>query len=854
MRFPVSPVVAHGEEHATLDDRDEAHGVGPVSRYKLACFPGLFNYSGGTVKLRPQTLGWLALLSGVIIIFFHETIFRGCSLVPTDVLNQLTAPYDAGVQDAHVRNHYTFDILRADYPYAKFWQEDARRAEVPLWNPQILGGFPLMADSQYGVLSPFKILYLFLSSERGFSLGIVLEMWLAGVLMFAFLRELGRSGPAAFVGAVAYALSSQFLMWYWRLPSTFAWAPLILLLVERSVRRTSWGYAAGAGVVLGLAMICGNIQASSHLGFLCVGYLAGTVFAANPDGRANRVARAGIVLMVGILVSAVQLLPTLEVLVTGITRDLHAAGSGATVRHTLLGIPFLLTFMFPGLAGSTESYSLTRAFGADMADFNGYIGIVPCMLFVVGAFVVRERPVRWLLLTSGGVLVIIFFTPLLRLVYHRFLIVVVFSECVIAAYGMDALLEMRAANSRAVRRTMIGMLVIGVMVTIGLLTAQWIVAANWNRLLEAGQKYILSHEGGSAFHNRQWELDRVELFLRHYRITNVVFWLPLTFLVIVVAGWQAYVRGWLSRNTFAAALLLSTVTDLTVLGRNVVPQIDLRQFPLYPPLETIKTVQADHGLFRVQPQPWAPGADRFFLAWGILTAYHLSVIDGAVSLEPEDLLLLPYQHDGQWTPVADLLNIKYVLVPDDVTLPANHFSLLKNAQGVRLYLNDRCLPRMQFFPVWKVVPDRKQILAAMSAPTFEPRRTVFIETEPPELFRSQLSSSAMSQDAAGKVEVEEYTPRRVRGRVHCSVPGVVLLADTFYPGWYATVDGAPTPIYRADYVMRAVFVTAGDHEIEFRYVPLSFRLGATISCITLAGVALMGLWLGMRRRIVRGLA
>jgi len=798
------------------------------------------------VKSRLQTFGWLTLLSVVIAVFFHETIFRGFSLVPTDVLNQLVAPYNAGVQDVRVRNHYTFDILRADFPYAMFWHDDARRGEIPLWNPLILGGFPYLADSQYGVVSPFKILYLFLSSERGFSLGIVLQIWLAGVLMFAFLRELGRSGPAAFIGSIGYALCSQFLMWYWRLPSTFAWAPLILLLVERSVRRTSWGYAAGAGVVLGLAMICGNIQASSHLGFLCTGYLAGTVFAVDADSRAKRVARAGTVLVVAGLVAAVQLLPSIEVLATGITRDLHEAGPRESVRHTLLAIPFLLTFMFPGLAGSTESFSLARTFGADMAEFNGYIGIVPCLLFVVGAFTSRERPVRWLLLTAAATLCILFFTPLLHLLYYRFLIVVVFVMCVVAAHGMDSILETPAAGQRAIRRTLTSLAVLGALVLLSVLAVQWFVAAHRDQLLEAAQKYVAQHRTQQTFGPEKWQADRVPLFLQHYRITNVVFWLPLTLLAGVVVGWQLYARGRLGRNAFCVALILFTVADLTILGRNIVPQIDLSRYPLYPQLETIATIRADHGLFRVQE--WAPGEEGIFFPWGLLTAYDLSVVNAAVSLEPEDLELLPYQRAGQLTPLADLINIKYVLVPDNVTLPDDHFSLLQQSPGARLYRNDRCLPRVQFIAAWKVIPNHREVLAAMTAPSFEPSQTVFIESDPPPSFRDQPSRPDPSRDNAAKVEVEEYASRRVRARVHCPRPGIVLLSDIFYPGWQAMVDGLPVPIYRADYVMRGVFVSAGDHEIEFRYAPRSFRLGATISVGTIAVLGVIGFWRRACRR------
>ena len=455
----------------------------------LVVFPWLFYYSGGTMKLRPQTLGWLALLSGVIIIFFHETIFRGFTLVPTDLLHHLTPPYNDGVQDFRVKNHYSYDIVRIDYPFARFAQERMRAGEVPLWNPYVYGGNPHLAISMHGVFSPFKVLYLFLSTERALSLGSVLELWLAGVLMFAFLRELGLSGAAAFLGGVAYALNNEFLMWYSRLPCAFAWVPLILLLVERSVRREAWwGYAVWAGCILALAMISGGIQMASHLGFLCVVYMAGTVVSHGNESRARSLQRVGVVLLVGMLLYAVQLLPTIELVLNGgMARRIQETGTKMSLRHTVLGIPFLVTFMFPGLDGSTESYSLGKVIGASVGSFTGDIGIAPFLLFVVGALVARERPVRWLLLTSGGVLIIVFFTPLLRFVYHRFLIVIVFSECVIAAYGMDALLGMPAANSRAVRRTMIGMLVIGVIVTIGLLAVQWIVAANWDRLLEAGK-------------------------------------------------------------------------------------------------------------------------------------------------------------------------------------------------------------------------------------------------------------------------------------------------------------------------------------------------------------------------------
>ena len=88
--------------------------------------------------------------------------------------------------------------------------------------------------------------------------------------------------------------------------------------------------------------------------------------------------------------------------------------------------------------------------------------------------------------------------------------------------------------------------------------------------------------------------------------------------------------------------------------------------------------------------------------------------------------------------------------------------------------------------------------------------------------------------------------------IHASSPhaGWLILADTFYPGWQATIDGAPVEIQIANGAFRAVSFPAGDHTIEFRYEPLSVRLGLIISLasLTIIVMGLLGLHLRDRRR------
>lgn len=90
---------------------------------------------------------------------------------------------------------------------------------------------------------------------------------------------------------------------------------------------------------------------------------------------------------------------------------------------------------------------------------------------------------------------------------------------------------------------------------------------------------------------------------------------------------------------------------------------------------------------------------------------------------------------------------------------------------------------------------------------------------------------------AGQVEVLHYGPSEVELEVSVAAGGYLVLADTFYPGWRATVDGVSQPVLRANYAMRAVRLEPGVHRVRFLFRPWSVGLGAAISLAALVGVA-----------------
>ena len=90
-------------------------------------------------------------------------------------------------------------------------------------------------------------------------------------------------------------------------------------------------------------------------------------------------------------------------------------------------------------------------------------------------------------------------------------------------------------------------------------------------------------------------------------------------------------------------------------------------------------------------------------------------------------------------------------------------------------------------------------------------------------------------------------PSQVVIEADASEPGMLVLTDTFYPGWVARVDGEPREILRANYLFRAVSLEAGRHRVVFRYQPWSFRLGVALTATSLVAVVAVSVTRRARR-------
>ena len=151
---------------------------------------------------------------------------------------------------------------------------------------------------------------------------------------------------------------------------------------------------------------------------------------------------------------------------------------------------------------------------------------------------------------------------------------------------------------------------------------------------------------------------------------------------------------------------------------------------------------------------------------------------------------------------------------------------LAHSGDVKVYENLTVLPRAFVASRASFIPDDAEARALLADPAFDPSTTIIL-ADP----TTAAAAASAGITATLPATITTYTPDLVH--LTAQGPGYLLLSDAYYPGWTATVDGASAPILRADIMFRALSLTPGRHEIEFRYTPLSVRIGIWISGLML---------------------
>jgi hypothetical protein len=268
------------------------------------------------------------------------------------------------------------DMFLYFYPNWNYAADAIRHGHLPLWNPYLFMGVPFFANSQTGALYPLNLVLAWLPTTRAINLTIILHLWLAGTGGYIFARRsLGLSRLAAWLGTVTFALGGYLgaQVEHVNQLQALAWMPFLFVFFDLALRR--WQFVFALATVVTLQLLAGHSQ-SVFISLVGLGvYALWPVIEDIVTKRWNARAlarRLGVWIgaaMLGALLAAVQLIPTLE-----LARQSMRAG-GLTWHEAVsfsLSPAMLLQALLP-------NYRQTI-----LSEYVAYIGIIGLALMAIG--------------------------------------------------------------------------------------------------------------------------------------------------------------------------------------------------------------------------------------------------------------------------------------------------------------------------------------------------------------------------------------------------------------------------------------------------------------------------------------
>jgi hypothetical protein len=697
------------------------------------------------------------------------------------------------------------DHVIIQVPIRAFIERAIDAGEVPLWNHDAGMGSPFLPHGDVGLFYPLQPFFFVMDHTRALGWELWLHAGLTVTTMYAFCRVSLRTSPAAaLTGGVVFAFGGYLLSHTGFLSFIYgqAWVPLLFLALERSVER-SLRWAALGSVAVAVSVLSGQPQ-HLVLGALWAPLFVLAIVLRAPTARRFRSAVLSLVIGIGggAALAGIQLLPQAEFVgesARGRSYSVADANFGAlptdVARHLL----------WPDFAG--------RTFG----EFAGWIGVTGIVLVLAGLVTLLRRR-RWpevgLWAAMAGVSFVLALgstTPLFRIAYEvvpaidrfrfpvRWLFPMTIALAALAAYGTDELLAFARGRGGLGRMTAALGIAAGIVV---------VATGSWGALLDA------------------WD-ER-----RHLWVASVIAGAALV--AAVVAGTTGRLRRRTAGGLVVGAVVLELFGVSGFLGWNRPGPSDYfsreRAIPAHIQDRDGGRVLPGAALF---VPDWATAPDQLAantpLLYGIRT---VDIVGGAYPLRRAYPFTLRV-HGALMTDdrsIRDQVGLwRGAGVEWVVGSPRQHnlgavpeLEKVKESGAFVLYRLRDPGPRVRGYCGARFERQPDRIERAVLAPNFA-FDELLVEGEGKSVGSSECGRARVVGEGVNSLTVEVTLPD----------DGWLCVAETWYPGWEAAVDGRRESIREANAFFRAVRVPAGRHFVEFRYEPDSYRNGLALTATAL---------------------
>jgi hypothetical protein len=753
------------------------------------------------------------------------------------------------------------DVGEYFYWYETFIKKTFLSGSIPLWNPYYYCGQPFLANPQTFIMYPATALYILLPLPLAFNLDILIHILMAAIGMFLLVQFITSSMAAGIASALVFSLSGYFMdnlfAGHITMIHTAALIPWIFYLIEKAItaqgpclgdagdhkqtkqrppseegggRKTrikseevilrepramnghrTYRYCMLAGLALGIQILGGEPQNSYYTTLFLTLYFFLRHIIANGSVSLKLlgtvVPQYLVIIVAAFCLAAIQIFPTLEFFSLCDRSEKNFAFS------SVFSFPpqNFFTFLIPR-PESAHALSSFRDLVVNW-EFSGYMSIPAVVAAIIGATYTEHRRYRVIFAGLAVFAATVFlgsYTPLYQVYYtvipglslfripSRCILFFIFPLAILVGMGIQVLQEKDLTRKLI---TFISLVLTGVLALI---------------------------LAGSALFNIPLSSIQIKQALAILALTTAAVW----------------VLFFSRKKVLVYVLTALFFFDLFFVYHGVIP-----------------VLHEDTLLERYEYEPLfqgPPSSYRVALPVGMLRGiyYEYHGLNGYAPIVLKDFFA--YVHSMAGIPVNYLARSSLSDELFKASLPFSSrifgikYAIVRTPQGYQMLTAREYQPRASLMRE-AIFTDRfEDHLQYLKNPSFNPMKTVLLmQSSKDYVMAGNLQAGPPGQD---RVNIVSYSPNRIDLESSSPSTTILLLSELYYPGWKAYVDGRKTPVLRADYLLRAVKLDAGNHSISMVYRPMSFIVGASITLCTMLVLAAALLWgkVSGRKRVPDG--
>lgn len=694
-------------------------------------------------------------------------------------------------------NQYTWldssDISQQVLPWFQFQVGELQQGRLPLWDPYPYGGQPLIGQAQPGTAYPLNWLFFLMPTNHGWirqniaNWYYVLIHFMGVLFAYKLCRDQGRSDVASVFGGLLFGLGGYMGYVDWpQMLNGAIWAPLILMFLLRAARgQREWTSAAMGGMCLGVAFLSGHHQIPTFIALTSAGIWGWLIWERRPLWM-----RGILFYATAVMTGGLQVLPAWEyskLAVRWVGTQEPVGHSDAVAYH----IHDLYSFLPVNLIGI--------AIPGQDPGMSFYVGVIAVLLGAIGIWQGWRFPAVRIVTTAllGSLVfslgshtvfhgILYSLLPMVEKARSPLMATLVSLVCLalLASYGVDALREgLPQEEMNKIRWTLAG-------------GGVFVMAVFWVLFLARENSWKHDTRGSTAG--------------------------------IVALATAVVLTAWQRRAIQTKALL-------SVLGLLLVFELGYGKVTLLPhkdkQLNNLPRMAAD--------KPWVDAVRKLgswerieistedlphnFGDWNGIDVWHSYLASLTRNIKQMQL------YEAR---TRELFGVRYALHAKSKPTPEWGEVVGVDPAGFTIHWNRNALPR-----AWAVhdVVEAKSAAEArrfLDDGSFNLRRRAF-------LLGAKAPMIERCAGGADDVQVLRRVSDHIRLWADLECSGMVMLSDTFYPGWEATLDGKPAAIHEAYSSIRGVVAPKGKHWIEMRYRPWSVYFGFALTLCGLAATLLV---------------